>query len=299
MSGAVVIGEALVDVLSGGEAHPGGSPLNVAVGLSRLGVPTTLFTRIGHDADGERIRRHLEASGVRLGAGSQVGPHSSTATVTVAADGRAEYRFDLVVELPVADIGDVDLVHAGSFSALLHPGAESVRAAFAASVDCLRSFDPNVRPDVMGEPGRALPLIEEFVRRSHIVKLSDEDAEWLYPDLPLVQVLERLSAQGAALSVVTRGAQGCLALSGGALVSRDALPVVPVDTIGAGDSFMSGLLDGVLGSPSLVAALRTGRTPGLDEVERVLDRALSSAAITVSRQGADPPWAEELRAATA
>lgn len=323
MRRALVVGEALVDVVEGGAAHPGGSPLNVAVGLARLGVPTTLFTRVGRDAHGSLVRDHLDASGVVLGDGSVHGDRTSTAVVDVDAEGRAEYRFDLVSELPTPGVAHAGLVHAGSIAAFAEPGAAVVRATFARTdADTLLSFDPNIRPGAMGEREDVLGPFEAYAARAHVVKLSDEDAAWLYPSLGLDAVLARLVGLGTGLAVVTRGAEGCLALAalaagggelGGAFVERPAAPVRLVDSIGAGDAFMSGLLAALLGAADGVGAdgsgsgsgsdpwpvgraLLAGRADALEVLGPVLDAALASAAITVSRAGANPPSARELEA---
>ena len=126
----VVVGEALVDVetsSAGAESHPGGSPMNVAFGLARLGLPTTLHTRIGRDAHGTAISAHLSEAGVRLPPTSIVDAPTSTATAVLDAAGRAEYTFDVAWELPSLSIPDSSaLVHTGSIAAVLEPGADEV-----------------------------------------------------------------------------------------------------------------------------------------------------------------------------
>ena len=288
---ALIFGEALVDVIDGA-AFPGGSPLNVAVGLSRLGIETTLASRFGDDAHGGQIVEHLRESSVAFAEPAE-GAETSRAEVTLDAAGQAKYRFVLDSELPSMPLEGTDLVHTGSLGAVLAPGAATVAEAFEAPGARLRSYDPNVRPDLMQDHVATLDQIERLVARSHIVKLSDEDAAWLYPELELDAVLARLLALGAPLAVVTRGADGCIARFADARVEIPADRVVVVDTVGAGDSFMAALLAAVLDGP-LAAGLLDGRAPAREDVEQALRFAARAAAVTASRAGANPPWAHEL-----
>ncbi|MGO4680283.1 PfkB family carbohydrate kinase [Microbacterium sp. 2MCAF23] len=289
-----VIGEALVDVVEGGETHPGGSPMNIAVGLARLGHPTTLHARIGADAHGDLVRAHLDEAGVALGPDTLVPGSTSTAIARVDADGKASYEFDIDWDIPVPDVSGARLVHTGSIGALREPGATAVRAALsAAAPGTLLTLDPNIRPDVIGARDEVLRRVADLAGLCQVVKLSDEDAAWLAPEATLEQVLSDLAAHGARFVVVTRGAEGCLALVDGAWFARPARPVVVADTIGAGDAFMSGLLHALLhdGTDRLLAA---GEPLGDDAVLAALEAALTSAALTVARAGANPPTSAEL-----
>ncbi|WP_370567904.1 carbohydrate kinase [Leucobacter sp. L43] len=288
---ALVFGEALVDVIDGA-AFPGGSPLNVAVGLSRLGVATTLATRFGDDAHGAQIADHLRASDVSF-AEPVPGAETSRAEVTLDATGQAQYRFVLDSELPTTPLDGIGLVHTGSLGAVLTPGAATVAAAFDDPGSRLRSYDPNIRPDLMKDHGATLDQVEGLAARSHIVKMSDEDAEWLYPGQDLDAVLARMVALGASLAVVTRGAAGCIARFADSRAAAPADRVAVVDTVGAGDSFMAALLAAVLDGP-LAASLLAGDPPAPHDVEHALQFAARAAGITASRAGANPPWTREL-----
>ncbi|KJL32509.1 carbohydrate kinase family protein [Microbacterium azadirachtae] len=292
-----VIGEALVDVVEGGETHPGGSPMNIAVGLSRLGHPTTLHARIGADAYGDLIRAHLDEAGVTLGPGTLVTGSTSTAIARVDAEGKASYEFDIDWDIPAPDVTGARLVHTGSIGALREPGASAVRAALgSAGGGTLLTLDPNIRPDVIGTRDEVLRRVADLAALCHVVKLSDEDAAWLAPDATLEEVLADLAAHGARFVVVTRGSEGCLALVDGAWFSLPARPVVVADTIGAGDAFMSGLLHALLrdGTDRLLVA---GEPLPDDAVLAALETALTSAALTVARAGANPPASAELEEA--
>lgn len=295
-----VIGEALVDIVADGGAHVGGSPLNVAVGLARLGLPVELHSRIGDDAHGLRILQHLERSGVRTAEDFVRDGRTSTALATLDAHGRAGYAFDLDWDLRRADIEAATVVHLGSIGAVLEPGGTVAREALlSADPGVLRSYDPNVRAGVMGEPRRTRAMIRELAAACHVVKLSDEDAAWLGAESgeTTEQVLEGLAASGARLVVMTRGADGCVALVDGQRHERPALPAQVVDTIGAGDAFMSGLLYGLVRADANLS-LAHGGPIATATVEQVLDAALASSAIVVSRAGADPPSLHDLSSRT-
>jgi len=305
----VVVGEALIDLVGqrGGRtlaAHPGGSPANVALGLARLGVPVTLKTRLGRDAFGEMISAHLEASGVRVDGGPKGGVSTSLAIATLAAgiasyDFRIDWDMEALAPVPI----ETRCLHTGSLATVLPPGEASV-------VDLMErehkrggvtvSYDPNVRPALLGDAARARPDIERLVALSDVVKVSDEDLRWLYPDRPDEDVAQAWLASGPALVVVTRGGAGVYAVSAGLELHRRAVPIDLVDTVGAGDSFTSGLLDG-LHRADLVGGARRDALAAIDEATlvSVVDAAALIAAITCSRPGADPPTRAEVDAALA
>ncbi|NQX35719.1 carbohydrate kinase [Herbiconiux sp. VKM Ac-2851] len=295
MTELLVVGEALVDVVStpdGRQEHPGGSPMNVAIGLARLGASVTLATRLGTDARGRAIAHHLADSAVRLAPGSiDPATRTSSATATIGPDGSASYDFDIawdVAELPTTGF---ELVHTGSIGALMAPGSGAVARCFE-SVDggVLRSFDPNIRPSVLGSRGEVLPLVERLARASTVVKLSDEDARWLHPELDPLEVTAHYARLGASIVVVTRGGDGSL-LRVGAETADVSAPIVDVsDTIGAGDSFMAGLLFGLTTS---IGAGRV-RAAAFDDILQAARFAAACAAITVGRPGADLPRRHEV-----
>ncbi len=162
------------------------------------------------------------------------------------------------------------------------------------------SYDPNVRPALLGEPARARPEIERLVALSDVVKVSDEDLRWLYPDRSNEEVARDWLASGPAVVVVTRGGAGVYAVAGEVELRRGAVPIDLVDTVGAGDSFTSGLLDG-LHRADLIGAARRDALAAIDAatLDSVVEEAALIAAITCSRPGADPPTRAELDATLA
>lgn len=303
MSSVLCLGEALIDVVHRGDQvsdHVGGSVLNVALGCARLDHPTHLATWVGRDARARLITDALAAGGVQLVPGSDEAERTPVALATIDELGKASYTFDLEWRLPeIPDALEVGHVHTGSFAATLEPGAEQVADAVAALREHSSvSYDPNIRPALMDSPDAVRPRIEALVAMADVVKASDEDLLWLHPDESLDDVMARLLASGPKLVVVTRGADGAVAR----LASEpDPLPVQPLtvtvgDTVGAGDSFMAGMISGLLDAGLLgsrEAVDRLGRA-GWDAVAPALQRAATTSGITVSHVGAYGPTRDEL-----
>lgn len=299
----LVAGEALMDVVVSPDGttaeHVGGSPANVAVGLATLGHPTTLATRVAPDERGSRIAAHLRDRGVPLAPGSETAVRTSTATATLDAGGAASYDFDLTWDLGPVDVTGCGHVHTGSLAATLQPGAAAVLDLVTRSRETATvSYDPNARPTLMGPPHEARSRIEELVGLSDVVKASDEDLRWLYDDAPVEQLARLWGQLGAGLVVVTRGGSGAHVLLPWSGVSWEAPApqVAVVDTVGAGDSFMAGLLSGLLdtgllGGPDARQALRHA---GRADVEPAVSRALATAGFTVGRAGAVAPSRSDL-----
>lgn len=287
----LVLGEALIDIVDGpgGESeHVGGSPANVAVGVARQGLPATLLTRIGRDARGARIADHLAAAGVVLADASWTDAATSTARATLQPDGSAAYEFDIAWSLAPPELDGVDLVHTGSIALFLEPGADTVLAALEAARDAgaLVTLDPNIRPALVGDADAARDRWDRAARTADLVKLSDEDAAWLYPALGPEEALAEIAARGPRIVVMTRGAEGALALGVDGIQTVPPMPVTVVDTIGAGDAFMASLITSLLDDPDLPS--------GGAALGRALRRAAVMAGITVSRAGAQPPTRTEV-----
>lgn len=301
----LVVGESLIDIVHRAdgtiEEHPGGSPLNVAIGLARLGHAVDYATQFGADAYGALIRVHLAKEQLlRLTPHSGDAQHTSTAVATLDATGAATYEFDLTWDVGHAiDRAPVGHLHTGSIAAILAPGDADVFAAVErAAATGTVSYDPNARPTLMGDPVVARAQLERFIAAADVVKGSDEDVAWLYEGADLDEILTRWGRFGASLVCVTRGKHGSrtLVVGTGERVDIPAGQTVVVDTVGAGDSFtaglVSGLLDaGLLGSASARERLRAAR---LVDVHPALVRATSCAEVTVARAGANPPTRFEL-----
>ncbi|MEV0891387.1 carbohydrate kinase [Promicromonospora sp. NPDC050262] len=301
----LAVGEALVDEVrrpDGTSAeHPGGSIANVALTLGRLGREVRLATWLGSDARGDLVRGWLAESHVGLVEGSDGAERTSVAVATLDDGGSAGYDFDLTWQVPAralqdAGAGDALAVHTGSIAAMLEPGAAQVRQVLeAARATSTTTYDPNARPAIMGPADEVRPRVEALVQLSDVVKVSDEDLAWLFPGTDPVAVARDWQRGTPALVVVTFGGKGAVAVSDAGEVEAVAPSVEVVDTVGAGDSFMGALIDGLWEHDLLGAARRDAlNAVDADTVRRLLDRCVAVAAITVSRAGANPPRREEV-----
>ena len=288
----VVVGEALIDVVTAPEGtseHPGGSPANVAYGLGRLGVNTGLLTSIGDDERGSAIETHLRNAGVTLLPGSYSRGRTASATATVARDGSASYGFDISWALePVAPAYVPKILHTGSIATFLSPGAGAVKSMLEqAHGHCMVTYDPNIRPALLGSHAEAKSIFEDLVHLTDVVKLSDEDARWLYPRTDLEDTAARILGLGAGLAVITKGSHGSMLATAETRLNIPSVESGVADTIGAGDSYMAALILGLLTRGT------DGLAPGV--LEQLGRTASMAAAITVRRPGANPPTLEELR----
>ena len=288
-SGAVlVVGESLVDVVVGSDGEqlsvtPGGSPMNVAIGLARLGIPVRLITCLGADEHGALVREHVAASGVELLARPLRGP-TSTATARLDDQGRASYEFALDWEPgPLALTDGLACLHVGSLGTVVEPGDADVVSLVeqAAGTGLPISYDPNVRPGVSPDPVRLWRRVRHLADRSTIVKMSDEDLAYLQPNRTIGDLLgDLIGGSRTEVAVVTRGEHGASGADGSRSVELVSQPATVVDTVGAGDAFMAGLL--------------AAHWSGERDVLELMSVAMTVAAVTCGRRGADPPWREEL-----
>jgi len=306
----VVIGEAIVDLIAGDDegtyvARPGGGPLNIAVGLARLGQPVAFAGRLSADPLGTVLRRHLDRSGVD-GRYLRVAPQPSTISLADLVAGVAAYEFSAggpdflwsAAELEFLP-GPARVVHFGSLASWLPPGDAAIDAAMnrvRAAGGVLVSYDPNVRPALQPDRDGARAQVERAVGHAHLVKASVEDLEWLYGAAEPAAVARRWLALGAGLVVITAGPDGASGWTRpGVAVTRPAYPAAMVDTVGAGDAFLSGLLDALDRAGRLdPAAVLAGLDAAV--LAPALEHAGMVAGLTCQRPGANPPWRSEIAA---
>jgi fructokinase len=238
------------------------------------------------------LARHLNQSAVGIAGDPFALARTATAVATLAADGSASYTFDIDWRLnPVPEVSPV-VVHTCSLGAVLAPGADDVRRL----LERLRptatvSYDINARPAVTGTGPDVVRAVEEVVALTDLVKASDEDLAALYPDDTVEQAVQRLLGLGPSGVIVTRGRDGATWFGHDTRVDAPARDVEVADTIGAGDTFGAAVLDALWELSALGG--RLAHLPDAD-LEAVLRRAATAAAVTVSRPGADPPYRHEL-----
>jgi len=290
-----VCGEVLIDILPSGPVV-GGGPANTAKALARLDYDVDFIDGISTDSFGVVARKELERDKVGLGLCLSSDKPTCTATVTVDAQGGAHY--DFVIDdtatfdfnsqwLPDPERLKPSVLHIGTLATIIEPSA-SVLYDWAVSVGEFAPivFDPNIRPSVMGDRQKYCQAVEKWVGISSIVKVSDDDIAWLYPDESLDEVARRWIAGGVSCVVITRGVHGLIGYTEHGIEEVDAVKAVVVDTVGAGDTVGAIVVEGVI--KHSVAGL-VGHT-----LNAVLHKAAVAAAITCSRAGAQPPRTHEL-----
>jgi fructokinase len=300
----LVIGEALIDIVTDADGesieHVGGSPANVAIGLARLDHPVDFATSLGQDPRGDRITAHLTRHGVRVLSTSHGQDPTSTAVARLDAASAATYEFDLYWNLPHIQLPDgTGHVHTGSIGAVLEPGAAQTLEALREVHDRgTVSYDPNIRPGIMGDLDVVRDQVEGIIALSDVVKASDDDLELLYAGRPASEVMAHWGELGASLVVVTRGEHGVVFRVTGTGEEGSAASTAErvVDTVGAGDSFMAGLVSGLLASGLLGDPGARTRLAGatLDQVRPAVDRGVATSGITVGKAGAYAPSLDEL-----
>lgn len=305
----LISGEALIDLIPDPQADGrydavlGGSPYNVAIGLARLGGRASFVSRISADPNGEALAAALAKAGVDL---SLVARDARPTTLAFVMRGTAQTgsrysfyldatSFDGAWPFPPVWPAGAKHLHVGSISALDARHGESVVGALAAArASASASYDPNVRPLVTPDRAQVAPLAERQAGLASFFKASEEDLEWLYPGRGVEDTLQAWAASGPKFGVVTLGGEGAIAYLGGERLRIAPRKVDVVDTVGAGDSFMSSLLfamdrDGALG----VGA----PAPTLEKLAAWTDFAARASAITCTRKGSNPPTLAEVEAA--
>jgi len=294
-----------------GTDSPGGGPFTTARALARLGIPTQFLGRLSTDSFGRKLRDLLAEDGADLSLTS-FGPEPTTlAMADVDHDGHAAYRFvidgtsapNLTPQMVPASLSpDVKALHVGTLGLVFEPVATTIAGLVDREHEnLLVMVDPNIRPSALSQispsplagerrGGGYRTRLDRIIAESTIVKASDADMTWLYPELDLPSAARTLLASGPRLVVVTLGSEGAFAVGAGTEV-RVAAPVVDVvDTIGAGDAFGAALLAWLSDHDRLTRDLRLGR----DELRDALAFACLVASITCTRAGADPPHRADL-----
>jgi fructokinase len=300
----VIGGEALVDLVEDhGSPRPvaGGGPFNTAIAFGRLGVPTSFLGAISRDAHGHMLAERLVEAAVDTSLVRWTDAPTPRAVVHRQGDGRNEYTFE-IGGTSFLDMSPDDLpvlpkeawaVHVGTLALAVDPPA----SAYEALVDREAGrrqivLDPNVRPAIFGDAAGYRRRFERLARLADLVKLSEDDAAWIYPGLSVEAVLELILGFGPCVVAVTRGEHGAVAASEHAFVEVPGIPIVVADTVGAGDSFGAAFVvalvdDGAFGPQATRVA---------DEavLRRAVSYAVAASAVTCTRTGAVPPSRGEI-----
>jgi fructokinase len=301
-------GEALIDMLprdttlgeKGFAPYAGGAIFNTAIALGRLGIPTAFFTGIADDMMGEILLETLKASNVDYSP-CAITPRPSTIAFVKLVNGQATYAFYdegtagrmiTTADLPVLG-DDCEALHFGAISLIPSPCGETYEALLdREAARRVISLDPNIRPGFIKDKPSHMARIKRMAAKSDIVKFSDEDLEWFGLEGDHDALAAHWLNHGAKLVVITKGAEGASGYTKERKVTVPSERVTVVDTVGAGDTFDAG----ILASLKMDNLLTKPQVANLDEkaLRNALTLGAKAAAVTVSRAGANPPWAREI-----
>jgi fructokinase len=296
-----VCGEVLIDLIPGADGvrigHVGGGPANTAKALARLGQDVQFIDGISTDVDGVAARKELLEDEVKLDLALTSDKPTCLAIVSLDSNGGASYEFKIAGTatfdfsldwLPDPARYKPNVLHIGTLATVIAPGADvlydwALRVAEFAPI----VFDPNIRPAVLADRDLYEAAVEKWAAISSVIKVSDDDLAWLYPGQNYADVAARWINDGAALVVVTRGAEGIIGFTSEGSVQVEGAKITVADTVGAGDT---------VGAIIVEAMIEKGILALTGEVlKATLHRAAVAAGITCSRKGAQPPYKHELK----
>jgi fructokinase len=296
-----VCGEALIDLIPQGDqkvAIVGGGPANTAKALARLGLDSYFIDGISNDGFGGMIKAELLHDGVNLKYAHFSDKQTCTADVSLDKAGVASYvftidgtaTFDFTNEwLPDPEVIKPSVLQIGTLATIVQPGAD-VLIEWAKRVSKVAPvvFDPNIRSSVLPDRPKYQEMIAKWAAISAVIKVSEDDLSWLYPEQDQITIAEKWIAGGTDLVIITKGSYGIIGVTKDDVVSVPGVKVEVVDTVGAGDT---------VGAIVVEAIVERGLPVITGEVLReVLVRATKAAAITCSRAGANPPTKAEIGA---
>ena len=296
-----VCGEVLIDLIPGADGvrvgHVGGGPANTAKALARLGQDVQFIAGISTDVDGVAARKELLEDEVKLDLALTSEKPTCLAIVSLDANGGASYEFKIAGTatfdfsldwLPDPARYKPNVLHIGTLATVIQPGADvlydwALRVAEFAPI----VFDPNIRPAVLSDRDLYEAAVEIWAAISSVIKVSDDDLAWLYPGQNYADVAARWINDGAALVVVTRGAEGIIGFTSEGSVEVEGAKITVADTVGAGDTVGAIIVEAMIEKGILAL---TG-----DVLRATLHRAAVAAGVTCSRKGAQPPYKHELK----
>ncbi len=303
----ISLGEALIDFVSQKElkfeGFPGGSPLNTSIAISRLGVPCQFLGRISNDMFGCRLIDHLHDNSVGTDMILRTDNSTTLSFVQKQPDGQAMYGFFAnntadrnwshkemnSIKLPE----EAKIIHFGSISLSLEPGG-TIISDFLLKINknIMLSFDPNIRPSLVPDRDKYIQRFQKLCRVISVIKLSDEDLEWIFPDLTTDEAIDHLLKSGISLIALTTGKTGAWMINGTNRVLSPIYDLPVSDTIGAGDTFHGALLSYL--HKKYWLDRKTLKNLTEDHLREIGDYANTAAGINCSRSGANPPTSTEM-----
>jgi fructokinase len=297
-----VCGEALIDLIPvtpGSDQRqviPGGGPANTAHALARLDIPTEFIGGLSDDQYGQRMRSEFIAGRVGLTFTPEHQLPTCLAIVSIDLDGGATYEFKIdgtatfafaTENLPDPKSVNPEAIYIGTLATIIEPGASILKDWIIQAKDYAPIiYDPNIRSSVISDRSRYQEVVKNWVVLSNVVKASEDDLAWLYPDTDPLKIARSWVSQGVQLVVVTKGENGIVGVTENQEVSIPGVKVEVIDTVGAGDTVGAVLVEALIefGLEKLTSEL----------LSHTLHRAALAAAITCSRAGANPPTKAEL-----
>ena len=297
-----VCGEALIDLIpvrpgsDQRQAIPGGGPANTAHALARLDIPTEFIGGLSDDHYGQRMRSEFIAGRVGLTFTPEHQLPTCLAIVSIDVDGGATYEFKIdgtatfaftAENLPDPKVIQPDAIYIGTLATIIEPGASILKDWIIQAKDYAPIiYDPNIRSSVISDRSRYQEVVKEWVALSNVVKASEDDLAWLYPETDPLEIARSWVSIGVQLVVITKGENGIVGVTENQEVSIPGVKVEVIDSVGAGDTVGAVLVEALVefGLEKLTR----------DLLSHTLHRAALAAAITCSRAGANPPTKAEL-----
>ena len=297
-----VCGEALIDLIpvrpgsDQRQAIPGGGPANTAHALARLDIPTEFIGGLSDDQYGQRMRSEFIAGRVGLTFTPEHQLPTCLAIVSIDVDGGATYEFKIdgtatfaftTENLPDPKVIQPDAIYIGTLATIIEPGASILKDWIIQAQDYAPIiYDPNIRSSVISDRSRYQEVVKEWVALSNVVKASEDDLAWLYPETDPLEIARSWVSQGVQVVVITKGENGIVGVTENQEVSIPGVKVEVIDSVGAGDTVGAVLVEALVefGLEKLTREL----------LSHTLHRAALAAAITCSRAGANPPTKAEL-----
>ena len=297
-----VCGEALIDLIPirpGSDQRqviPGGGPANTAHALARLDIPTEFIGGLSDDQYGQRMRSEFIAGRVGLTFTPEHQLPTCLAIVSIDVDGGATYEFKMdgtatfafsTENLPDPKLIQPDAIYIGTLATIIEPGASILKDWILQAKDYAPIiYDPNIRSSVISDISRYQEVVKEWVALSNVVKASEDDLAWLYPETDPLEIARSWVSIGVQLVVITKGENGIVGVTENQEVSIPGVKVEVIDSVGAGDTVGAVLVEALVefGLEKLTSEL----------LSHTLHRAALAAAITCSRAGAKPPTKAEL-----